>query len=362
MADVLDGFDESLRRPVAIKRLRAEYADDADLRRRFAREARAGGRIAHPNVVAIYDVGDHDGAPFFVMERLPGRTLHDELAGGPVAKPRLRTLATEILGALGAAHRLGILHRDVKPANVLLDEQGHAKVADFGIAHVSDDAHHTSTGLVLGTMAYLPPERLAGGAASPAGDLYATGILLFEAATGRAAFRADSPLALARDVATKLPTFRPEDRRRLDPRFVVAVERAMAKEPADRFASADGMLAALVGADSPAPADPAPTLRARTTVPPTRRLPPGPTTAPASGGATRRSTVERPSRRRPLRLTVVAGIVLLALGVGTVMLLDGSGSPTGSGTTDTPSTSSPTGSTRGRFGHALDELDRAIDR
>ncbi len=175
MGDVFAAFDESLQRPVAVKRLRAEYVGDADLRRRFSREARAAGRITHPNVVAIYDVGEQHGVPCIVMERLSGRTLHDELRAGPVPMPRLRTLAIEILGGLGAAHRDRILHRDMKPGNVLLDETGHAKVGDFGIALVSDDAHHTSTGLVLGTLAYLPPERLAGGAATVAGDLYSTG-------------------------------------------------------------------------------------------------------------------------------------------------------------------------------------------
>jgi len=135
MAEVFDAYDEALERPVAVKRLRPEFGDDADLRRRFAREARAAGRITHPNVVAIYDVGEQGDVPYLVMERLPGRTLHDELAGGAVPPRRLRVLATDILGGLGAAHRCGILHRDVKPANVLLDESDRAKVGDFGGEH-----------------------------------------------------------------------------------------------------------------------------------------------------------------------------------------------------------------------------------
>jgi serine/threonine-protein kinase len=351
MADVFEAYDESLRRPVAIKRLRAEHTEDPDLHRRFAREARAGAQIHHPNVVAIYDVGDDAGAPFFVMERLPGRTLHDETAGGALPMPRVRELAIEILGALGAAHRLGILHRDVKPANVLLDEHGHAKLGDFGIAHVSDDIHHTTTGLVLGTLSYLAPERLAGAPATPAADLYATGILLFEAATGRTAFRADSPLALTRAVAHDLPTFTPDDRRRLEPRFVAAVERAIAKEPADRFESVDGMVAA-IGTDRAASAA-TPTAPVRTTVPPTGRLPNRPTTAPASGAP-------RHSWRR-LR-TALFAVAALAAAVGALAIAGSSGSPTPTPPSASTSTSTPTPSVPGAFGRALDGIDRSIGR
>jgi serine/threonine protein kinase len=352
MAEVFDAYDEVLQRPVAVKRLRPEFGDDPDLRRRFAREARAAGRITHPNVVAIYDVGEQADVPYLVMERLPGRTLHDELAGGAVPARRLRVLATDILGGLGAAHRCGILHRDVKPANVLLDESDRAKVGDFGIAHVSDELHHTSTGLVLGTLSYLPPERLAGGAATAAGDLYGAGIVLFEAATGRAAFAADSPLALTHAVAHDTPRFGVEERRRLDPGFAAAVERAIAKDPADRFASADTMLAALLGDDRTDPAGAAPTAPVRTRIPPTERL-----VAPETTPTTRD---EPDARRRRRRLLVAVAVVLAAVAVTTAAVVtgsDGSGAPT-----PTPSTSTPAGSTPPQLGRALDGLDRAIDR
>lgn len=357
MADVFAAFDESLQRPVALKRLRSEHAGDADLRRRFSREARATGRITHPNVVAIFDVGSEDEAPFFVMERLPGRTLHDELHAGPIPMPRLRMLAAEILGGLDAAHRHGILHRDMKPANVLLDERGHAKVGDFGVALVRDDVHHTSTGLVLGTLAYLPPERLAGGPATAGGDLYATGILLFEAATGRAAFRADSPLALAHAVSHDVPSFDAGERARLDPVFVDAVERATAKDPAARFTSADAMRAALIDADDLSPARRA-TVPVRTSVPRTERLvaapsPPQPAPeTPASG--------DRPGRHRLRRLIALA-VVLVAVLVTTVAVLARSGAD-GDPARPTPVTTTPSGSTPPRLAHALDELDRAIGR
>jgi len=358
MAEVFDAYDEALERPVAVKRLRPEFGDDADLRRRFAREARAAGRITHPNVVAIYDVGEQGDVPYLVMERLPGRTLHDELAGGAVPPRRLRVLATDILGGLGAAHRCGILHRDVKPANVLLDESDRAKVGDFGIAHVSDELHHTSTGLVLGTLAYLPPERLAGGAATAAGDLYGAGVVLFEAATGRAAFAADSPLALTHAVAHDTPGFGVEERRRLDPGFAAAVERAMAKDPDHRFASAEAMLAALLGEGRTDPDAAAPTVPVRTGLPRTERLV-APT--PASTPTTRSEPVARPDApRRRRRLLLAVAVVLAAVAVTTAALVTGSdraGAPT-----PTPSTSTPAGSTPPQLGRALDGLDRAIDR
>ncbi len=359
MAEVVAAFDESLQRPVAVKRLRAEYTHDADLRRRFVREAGAAGRITHPNVVAIYDVGEHDGVPYFVMERLPGRTLHDEIGTGPIPQPRLRILAAEILGGLGAAHRLGILHRVVKPGNVLLDETGRAKVGDFGIAHVSDDMHHTTAGLVLGTLSYLPPERLAGGVATPAGDLYGVGVLLFEAATGRAAFRAESPLALTHAVATDLPTFGVEDRRRLDPGFVRAVERAMAKEPADRFPSTDAMLAALLDEASAGPGALPPTLPVRTGVPPTERLP---TDARPVGTSPSPASVRPPTRRRRW-LLLAAALVVVALGALTaVAVLAGSDPTSTPPPIRTPSTRTPPGSTPPQLGRSLDGLDQAIDR
>ena len=353
MADVFDGFDEALQRPVAVKRLRPELAEDPDLRRRFAREARAGARIAHPNVVAIYDVGEHVGSPFFVMERLPGPSLHDELHAGPIPTARLRKLAAEILGALGAAHRLGILHRDVKPANVLLDETGHAKVGDFGIAQVSDELHHTSTGLVLGTLSYLPPERLAGGPATPEGDLYGCGVLLFEAATGRPAFRADTPLALTRAVAMDEPTFRPAERERLGAGFVAAVTRAMAKDPADRFATADEMLDALRSRPGDPPATvravAAPTVPVHAEEPATHRLP-----------AARRAVV--PGRRRRRHVAIGAGVIVLALAAGSAVALAGLDAPDAPRPASTSATSTPPGSTPVRLGRALDGLDRAIDR
>ena len=358
MAEVVEAFDNSLGRAVAVKRLRPEYAHDADVRRRFTREARAGARIHHPNVVAIYDVGEHAGVPFLVMERLPGITLHDEIGAGPRSGLALRELAVDMLGAIGAAHGLGILHRDIKPANVLLDEHGRPKVGDFGIAVVQDDVHHTSTGLVLGTLSYLAPERLAGAPATPAADLYAAGVVLFEVATGRPAFRADSPLALARAVADDEPVFTAEDRTRLDPRFVAAVRRAMAKDPVDRFESAEGMVAAIT-AGGPAPEEAPATLPVRTAPAPTRRL------EHAVPAATPRTVPEvgtpRPRRARRVRAAALGAVLLLAGAAGVIAVASQSGSsnPPAPGV---PPSSAPVRTGSGPLDRALDGIDRSIGR
>ena len=171
MAEVYEGWDERLARPVAVKLLRPDLAADPDLRRRFELEARAAARLTHPNVVAVFDAGEDNGRSYIVMERLRGESLADTIGHGPVDLAWLRRLAGEVLGALGAAHDAGIIHRDIKPANILLGPDGRAKVADFGIARVIESpaaaeaanvetaSPLTGVGLVVGTPAYLAPER-----------------------------------------------------------------------------------------------------------------------------------------------------------------------------------------------------------
>ena len=199
MGEVHSGWDTRLERPVAIKTLRADVAAQPSARRRFESEARSAARLVHPNVVAVYDSGEDGGIPFMVMELLPGRSLRDEIAAGPMSVRAVQSLASQVLGALGAAHAAGIVHRDIKPANILATDEGYWKVGDFGIAksvqlYGSDE---TVTGMVLGTPAYLAPERLFGGEATPAGDLYSLGVILYEALAARRPFQADSPEAWA---------------------------------------------------------------------------------------------------------------------------------------------------------------------
>ncbi|MGI9033865.1 MAG: serine/threonine-protein kinase [Acidimicrobiales bacterium] len=266
MAEVFAGVDRRLGRPVAIKFLRPEMAARPDVRSRFEAEARAAASLSHPNAVGVFDTGEQDGVAFIVMERLPGETLADRIAAGPLDEGPLRTLAIEVLGALAAAHDSSLVHRDIKPANILLSADGRAKVADFGIAKSTaplgaggtvppGSGDLTTEGQLLGTPAYLAPERLDGAPATPASDIWALGVVLYEALTATNPFRADTALATARAVAAG--THRPLSQVRpdVDSGLVAAVERAMATDPTSRFPSAAAMAAALVNPASSAPGD-----------------------------------------------------------------------------------------------------------
>ena len=180
MAEVYAGIDLRLSRPVAIKLLQEAMAARDDIRLRFEAEARAAAAILQPHAVAVYDTGEHEGVPYIVMERLPGDTLADRIATGPVlSEAEARAFGRQVLGALDAAHHAGMVHRDVKPGNILLTAEGSAKIADFGIAKSLElsaaGADLTGTGQLLGTPAYLAPEQLGGDPASPLSDLYALG-------------------------------------------------------------------------------------------------------------------------------------------------------------------------------------------
>ncbi len=264
MAQVFDGLDMRLGRPVAIKLLLPSLAADASLRRRFEQEAEAAARLSHPNVVGVYDAGEDAGQAYIVMERLGGESLADSIARGPVDQAWLRRLAADILAALGAAHTAGIVHRDIKPANILLAADGRAKVADFGIARVierpavagTEAAGLTSTGLIIGTPEYLAPERMLGQPATAQSDIYSVGVVLYEALTGRKPFAGGTPLAVAAAAsqgaagAPDPAQLRPD----ADPRMIAAIARAMAPDPEQRFPSAAAMASAL-RTDTPAPTE-----------------------------------------------------------------------------------------------------------
>jgi len=256
MAEVYDGWDTRLNRAVAIKLLYPAISVDADARRRFEDEARAAASLNHPNIVAVHDRGEHRGAPFIVMERLPGRTLADEIAAGPMPQQRVRLMLHDVLGALGTAHRAGIVHRDVKPGNVLLTENDRAmKVADFGIAK-SAGAAHTVTGQIVGTAAYMSPERVAGAPASVADDLYAVGIMAHEALTGRRPYPQENPASLIRAIMDGPPPPIGEVRPGVDPALAAVIDAATAADSVgSRFGSADEMRDALSA--TPVPPRPA---------------------------------------------------------------------------------------------------------
>jgi serine/threonine protein kinase len=365
MGEVREATDLRLGRVVAIKVLRADLAEQDKLRERFEREARAAARINHPNVVAIYDIGEEEGVPFIVMERLPGNTLAGELASGRLGQERACVLGAEILSALSTAHELGVIHRDIKPANILLDPESRAKVADFGIAKLAEEDSQTTMGIVFGTASYLAPERLAGHIATPASDLYAVGVLLFEALAGHPPFRGDTPLALVESISRGASAPLAELRTRVDPDVVAVLERAMQQKPEDRFTSASEMAAALaeasdsaeaVLADDPTIATPIVTADAD----PTRVMS---VDTPTGSQATVPSRVEQDVQvARPRRSGrwkwLVAALVLAALIVVAVVAATrdpNSGAPA----LRTPS-STPTSSIPAPLRHAIDDLDQAV--
>ena len=251
MAEVRDGWDIRLDRPVAVKLLHPVFITQPDNRMRFEVEARAAAALNHPHIVSVHDSGEHAGTPYIVMEKLSGHTLADVIARGPLPQPQVRSILDDVLSALSAAHAAGILHRDIKPANILFSTSGHTKVADFGIAKSAGTAH-TMTNQIVGTMAYLSAERIAGRPASVADDLYAVGVVGYEALAGRRAFPQENLAELAHAVAENAPpplaVLRPD----LDPALAAVIDRAMARDPNWRFGSAEEMRAALAGQLGPA--------------------------------------------------------------------------------------------------------------
>lgn len=357
MGTVYAGHDLRLDRDVAVKVLRDELARDPSFRRRFEREARSAARVSHPCAVAVFDSGEDDAHDtFIVMERMSGRTLVDELRGGLLDEPRLREVAAAVLAALAAAHAVGIVHRDVKPGNVLVGDAGTLKVGDFGIA-TSLDASDTTTGVPLGTPAYTAPERLRGLPATPRSDLYSVGVVLYEAATGVRPFTGDGALAVAEAVVAGSHRNLRERRPDLSPVFVAAVERALAPDPADRFADADEMRAALDAAPARVSAGATAPLRARAGE--TAVLSPPARATPGADAAPRRSTRPRLDRRNAVTAGAAAVLVVLAIALGLLVTDNGdahapSPAPT---TAATPAVTGP--STPTPLARALDRLDQA---
>src|SRR3954462_2979014 len=187
MATVYEATDLRLDRVCALKIMHAGLGDDEDFADRFVHEARAAARLSHPNVVSVYDQGDDDGTLFLAMEYIPGHTLRDLVrAGAPMSPARALALLDPVLAALAAAHQAGLVHRDVKPENVLLADDGRIKVADFGLARAVAAADHTNTtNVLIGTVAYLAPEQVERGIADARSDVYAVGVMLYEMLVGK---------------------------------------------------------------------------------------------------------------------------------------------------------------------------------
>jgi serine/threonine-protein kinase len=245
MATVFKAYQMRLARSVAIKVLPASYAEDRSFRERFHNEATAIARLRHPNILAVYDYGEHDGVPYIVTELVSGGTL-SSLLGAPLSPSEAANLLRPIAAALDYSHSRGIIHRDIKPSNVLIDEDDRLVLADFGVAYMLANTERlTGTGLAVGTPSYMAPEQAAGGQLGAATDVYALTVVLYEMLTGSVPFRGDTPLSIA---IAHMHTPPPLPRER-QPSITEAVQNVvltgLAKDPGERFQTAGALVAAL---------------------------------------------------------------------------------------------------------------------
>ena len=305
MSNVFRAHDRLLERTVALKILHEQYTRDEDYVERFRREARAVAQLAHPNIVTVIDRGEQDGRQFIVFEYVDGQNLKDLSARGPLDPGEAIRISLQVAHALSFAHERGLVHRDVKPQNVLLNDDGQAKVTDFGIARSLDVHGVTQTGTVLGTSDYIAPEQARGQKVDPKTDIYSLGAVLYELLTGEVPFSGDNFVAVAmRHVSEPPPSVlaqRPDCPLRLD----LAIQRAMAKDPADRFASMDefsaeleACLAELAGRDGEG---------ATQIVPPPPRA--------------RRARPPRERRRFPVGIVLIVLLAALLVAGGAYLLL-----------------------------------------
>src|SRR5215208_249921 len=248
MADVYCAEDLQLGRRVALKLLYRRFAEDEEFVERFRREASSAAGLQHPNVVAVFDRGEFDGTYYIAMEFLEGRSLKQLVRQeGALDPDRAIDLVIQILKAARFAHRRGIVHRDIKPHNVIVDDEGRAKVTDFGIARAGA-SDMTETGSIMGTAQYLSPEQAQGQPVSPRSDLYSIGVMLYELLTGRVPFEAESPVTIALKHVSEPPIPPAELNPAIPPALEAVVLRALEKDPARRYADADEFAAALMDA------------------------------------------------------------------------------------------------------------------
>ncbi len=305
MADVYLAQDTLLGRQVALKLLHHRFSEDQEFVERFRREASSAAGLSHPNVVSVYDRGEWDGTYYIAMEYLPGRSLKAVVREhGPLAPDDAIDIAIQILLALRFAHRRGIIHRDIKPHNVILDEEGRAKVTDFGIARAGA-SDMTMTGSIMGTAQYLSPEQAQGHPVSETSDLYAVGVVLYELLTGVVPFEGESAVTIALKQVSAQPTPPSQRNPQVGPALDAVVMRSLAKDPAARFASADDLIAALQ--------------QARAGIPPAP-LPVGLTATAATVAVAPPLEDPPPSRRRRARW-IAAALAALALVAAILLLL-----------------------------------------
>jgi hypothetical protein len=298
MARVHKAVDRQLGRPVAVKVLAPPFDRDRAFVERFRREARAAAGLSHPNIVAVFDSGSDDGTHYIVTELAQGETLAERLRrDGSMPPQQVVDVAVDVCRALTAAHERGLIHRDVKPGNVMLLEDGRVKVVDFGIARAAGSDTLTGTGVVMGSTAYLSPEQASGGPVDERSDLYSLGCVLFEMLTGQVPFRADTPVAtMYRHVNEEPP--RPSSIAPVPAGLEDVVMRCLEKDPKRRFGSAAELERALLAVPLATDGDTQPLAAVGAAADETRPI----------QVATRPS---RPRRRVPRWMFAVAGVVLL---------------------------------------------------
>ncbi len=282
MGEVYRARDTRLGREVAVKVLPADFAKDADRLRRFEQEARAAGVLNHANILAIYDVGSHEGSPFVVSELLEGQTLRQRLAGGPLPQRKAIDTALEIAHGLAAAHGHGIVHRDLKPENIFITKDGQVKILDFGLAKLTHPEGSgealtelpttpsgTEPGVVMGTVGYMSPEQVRGQPADHRSDIFAFGAILYEMLAGRRAFRGDSSVEIMHAILKEEPPEFEELKRHVSPGLDRVVRRCLEKDAEERFQSARDLgfaleaISGMSGETAPLPAGLTPVKRLR---------------------------------------------------------------------------------------------------
>jgi serine/threonine-protein kinase len=333
MGEVWLAHDEVLHRDVAVKYLKREYADDDAFHARFLQEARTAASLHHPGIATVFDFGEseaEEGLPYLVMEYVDGRTLGQLLAEGALDPERARNLILQAASALAEAHSRGLVHRDLKPGNLMVTADDVVKITDFGIARAADGSALTETGQLLGTPSYISPEQAEGLTATPASDVYALGVVLFECLTGERPYRGDTPVAIAlahlREPVPDLPHEVPAG-------LAAVTRQALAKDPAERYPHAGALAAALAALDAE------PTLLMTAPV----------AAAPAPGTALADALRER----RPLVVVAALGVVFA------IVLVVAALSPDGGGTDATSASGSPTPSPSVSTNVALVQVDPA---
>ena len=327
MADVYCAEDSHLGRQVALKVLHRRFAQDHEFVERFRREAKAAAGLSHPNVVGVFDRGEHEGTYYIAMELLDGQTLKDIVGSeAPLPQERVIDLGLQILQAAGFAHSHGVIHRDFKPHNVIVDQQGHAKVTDFGIARAGA-SEMTETGSIMGTAQYLSPEQAQGHAVTATSDIYSIGVMLYEMLAGRLPFEGDSAVAVALKHLSEPPAPISQWRPDVHPALEAVVMAALAKDPAHRWQSAEDLAAGLEAARTQleAGANGGQDTAAFAAIP----VPPAEATAPTQLAQTTEPPVVAPvegprrERKRPWWWWAIGALVLALVGVLLYLILSG---------------------------------------